>query len=108
MPLPTAGSSWGTGGWTRSFDRAFKTALRRSLARRPGDAAELLGYWLDHSQDGIDGLEDLLWKCHSSRRLILPSFSLATFRREVEFNRLFEIDLETEAERFKKALQGGG
>ena len=45
------------------FDRAFKTALRRSLARRPGNAAELLAYWLEQTRDGIDGLEDLLWKC---------------------------------------------
>ena len=64
--------------------------------------------WLDQSQDGIDRLEDLLWKCHSSRRLILPSFSLETFRREIETNPLFEIDLEAEAEQFKKALQGAG
>jgi exodeoxyribonuclease V beta subunit len=90
------------------FDRAFKTALRHSLARRPGDAAELLAYWLEQTRGGIDGLESLLWKCHSSRRKILPPFSLETLRREVEANPLFEIDLQAEAERFKKALQGAG
>ena len=61
--------------------------------------------WLEQSQDGIDGLEQLLWNCHASRRLILPPFRSTTFRREIETNPLFEIDLEAEAERFKKALQ---
>ena len=90
------------------FDRAFKTALRRSLARRPGDAAELLALWLEQSQDGIDELEDLLCKCHTSRRLILPPFSLETFRRELETNPLFEIDLEAEAERFQRRSRARG
>ena len=90
------------------FDRAFKTALRRSLARRPGDAAELLAFWLEQSQDGVEELENLLWKCHNSRRQIHPPFSLDTFRREVEASPLFEMDLEAEAERFKKALQSAG
>ena len=58
------------------FGRAFKTALRRSLARRPSDAADLLALWLEQGRGGIEKLEALLWTCHSSRRRILPPFSI--------------------------------
>jgi exodeoxyribonuclease V beta subunit len=87
------------------FDRAFKTALRRSLARRPGDAAELLAYWMEQTRDGIDGLENLLWKCHSSRRRILPSFDIESIKGEIAKSPLFAIDLSGEAERFRLALK---
>ncbi len=95
------------------MDASFLTARSRPpcAARSPAGRAmprncSPIGW--NSTQDGIDGLENLLWKCHHSRRLILPPFSLETFRREVEANPLFEIDLEAEAERFKKALQGAG
>ena len=70
------------------FGRAFKTALRRSLARRPSDAADLLALWLEQGHGGIEKLEALLWTCHSSRRLILPPFSLEAMQREIESNPL--------------------
>ena len=88
------------------FGRAFKTALRRSLARRPSDAADLLALWLEQRGGGIERLEALLWTCHSSRRRILPPFSIESMRREIESNPLFEIDLASEAEPFKAALKG--
>jgi len=87
------------------FDRAFKTALRRSLARRPGEASELLACWLEQFQDGIDRLEELLWKCHKSRRRILPAFEIESFKGEIEKSPLFDIDLRGEAERFGLALK---
>ena len=91
------------------FDRGFKAALRRSLAR-PGDTSEMFALWLEQcqSQSAIEDLESLLWKCHDSHRRILPPFSIEEFRREIDQNPLFEIDLEAESERFKKALQGAG
>jgi len=88
------------------FGRAFKQVLRRSLARRPGGPAELLALWLEQTSEGVEGLEDLLYKCHASRRWILPSFSISALRREIDTSPLFEIDLKGEAERFQKALQG--
>ena len=88
------------------FGRAFKQVLRRSLARRPGDPAELLALWLAQPGERVDKLEDLLYKCHASRRLIRPPFSIDALRRETDTNPLFEIDLEGEAERIQKALKG--
>jgi exodeoxyribonuclease V beta subunit len=88
------------------FGRAFKTALRRSLACRPGAAANLLALWLEQDQGGIDVLEGLLWRCHSSRRRILPEFSLEAMQRELKTNPLFAIDLAAEADQFKVALKG--
>jgi len=88
------------------FGRAFKQVLRRSLARRPGGPAELLARWLKQTSEGVEELEDLLYKCHASRRLIRPAFSIDALRREIDISPLFEIDLEGEAERFQKALKG--
>ena len=90
------------------FGRAFKTALRRSLARQPSDAALLLALWLERSQEGIDRLESILYKCHASRRLILPPFSAETFRRELNTNRLFEIDLAAAGDRFLAVIKAAG
>jgi exodeoxyribonuclease V beta subunit len=90
------------------FRRAFMTALRRSFALQTSNATGLLTAWLEQSADGVDGLESLLYQCKSSRSIILPSFSLANFERELETSPLFEIDLEGEAERFKSSLKGAG
>ncbi len=87
------------------FGRAFKTALRRTLAVPPGDTADLLALWLARSRGGIENLEDLLWTCHASHRRILPPFSMATMRREVESSLLFAADLAAESERVKIALK---
>ena len=89
------------------FGRAFKMALRRSLARRPSDAADLLALWLEQSRGGIEKLESLLWTCHSSRRRILPPFSVKAMHREIESNPLFDIDLTSEADQFKAGAQRG-
>ena len=47
------------------FSQAFKMALRRSFAVRPGMASDLLTLWLERTQGGIDKLEGLLWTCYS-------------------------------------------
>jgi exodeoxyribonuclease V beta subunit len=65
------------------FDLAFKTALRRELACEPA-AAELLKHWLDHYSDGVEGLESLLSRCHSSRRDVRPAFDPIALRRAIE------------------------
>ncbi len=88
------------------FGRAFKTTLRRSLARRPSEAANLLALWLEQSQGGIEKLESLLWACHSSRRRILPAFSFAAMQRAIDSSPVFTIDLASEADQFKAALKG--
>ena len=90
------------------FGRAFKTALRHSLARQPGDAADLLSVWLEKMQNGVDGLENLLWRCHTSLRRILPPCSLETILRELETSPLFDHDLIEEAEPFQTALKAAG
>ena len=81
------------------------TALRRSLARRPSDAADLLALWLEQGHGGVEKLEALLWTCHASRRQILPSFSIDDLRGEIENNLIFAIDLPSEADAFKAALK---
>jgi exodeoxyribonuclease V beta subunit len=88
------------------FGRAFKHVLRTSLARRPGDPAELLELWLKQTGKNIEELEEDLYKCHASGRLIQPSFSIGALRRELEINPLFDIDLEREAARFQQVLKG--
>jgi exodeoxyribonuclease V beta subunit len=90
------------------FGRAFKTALRHSLARQPGEVADLLALWLERSRQGIDALEAILYKCHASRREILPTFAADLIRRELETNLLFEIDLADETETFMAALKTAG
>ena len=87
------------------FTRAFKHVLRRSLARQPGGPAELLALWLEQTGKDVEWLENRLYTCHISRRIILPHFSIDVFKREIETNHLFEIDLEAEAEQFKQALK---
>jgi exodeoxyribonuclease V beta subunit len=87
------------------FGRAFKTALRRFLARQPGDPADLLALWLEQTGNGVDGLEKILWHCHASRRQILPPFSPEAIRRELDTNPLFKIDLRGAADRFGTALK---
>ena len=73
---------------------------------RPSDAADLLALWLEQSRGGIEKLESLLWACHSSRRRILPPFSMEAMQHAIESNPLFEIDLASEADQFKAALKG--
>ena len=90
------------------YGRAFKTALRRSLARQPSDAADLLRLWLERSQLGIDTLEAILYKCHASRRLILPPFSADNIHRELDTSPLFQIDLAAETERFLVSIKAAG
>jgi len=92
------------------FGRAFKTALRRSLAIQPGDPAELLAIWMGQkaSDTALDELEELLYRCHSSRRAIEPAVSLDALRREIQSSLLFKINLEAEAEWFRAALRGAG
>ena len=51
--------------------------------------------------------KSLLWTCQSSRRQILPSFSIEATQREIESSPLFEIDLAGEAEQFKARAQSG-
>ena len=87
------------------FGRAFKQVLRRSLARRPGDPAELLALWLKLTGKDDRWLEARLYTCHASRRKILPHFSIEVLKREVETSPLFEIGLEEKAERFQQALK---
>ena len=87
------------------FSRAFKTALRRTLAVTPGDTSDLLAVWLARNRGGVEKLEDLLWTCHASHRRILPPFSMATMRREVEASPLFAVDLAATAEKLKVALK---
>ena len=87
------------------FSRAFRTALRCSLARQPGRPAELLGLWLEQNQGGVDRLEKLLWECHASHRQIKPEFSWEALQHEVDRNQLFATDLASEGDRFKKALK---
>ena len=45
------------------FAHAFKTALRTSFARPPGESAQLLSSWLEQKDDGVEKLEELLYKC---------------------------------------------
>ena len=84
------------------------TALRRSFALRTDRSADLLAAWLGQSKDGVDGLENLLFQCKTSRSVILPAFSLDDFQRELKTNPLFEIDLAGQAEQFKTSLKGAG
>jgi exodeoxyribonuclease V beta subunit len=87
------------------FDRAFKHVLRKSLAIRPSGPAELLALYLQNTSDGVEELEQLLYRCHASRRLIRPAFSIDALRREIDASKLFEIDFEAEATRFEQALK---
>jgi exodeoxyribonuclease V beta subunit len=88
------------------FGRAFKTALRRALALRPGDSAELLAVWLERTPgEALDELERLLYKCHTSRRRVEPLFSLEDLRRAIEKNPLFELDIGANAAAFLMALK---
>jgi exodeoxyribonuclease V beta subunit len=87
------------------FGRAFKTALRRTLARGTGGPAELLALWLNEGGGNVDDLEKLLYRCYSSRRLVRPECDLDALRNEVETNPLFEIDLDGEMERITATLR---
>ncbi len=87
------------------FGRAFKSALRRELARETAPAAELLALWLDQTSEGVDGLETLLYKCHVSRREIRPVFDPETLRREVEGTPLSRMMDDGERTRFAAALK---
>jgi exodeoxyribonuclease V beta subunit len=87
------------------FGLAFKSALRRVLARQPSAAADLLSLWLEPGRQGIEKLEGFLWTCHSSHRHILPPFSIEAIDHELESNPLFEIDLAGALDRFKVALK---
>jgi exodeoxyribonuclease V beta subunit len=90
------------------FGLGFKQALRRSLSR--GSSAELLTSWLDQSAspNAVVELERLLWRCHSSHRRILPDFSLEELYRQLELNKLINIDIDAETERFMKAVKAAG
>jgi exodeoxyribonuclease V beta subunit len=89
------------------FDRAFKRALRRSLAVRPGAAAELLGLWMQEeaSDDAVAHLAEVLHRCYSSRSELLPRVSLDDLRREIDANPLFGVDSPPEPTRFEAALK---
>ena len=60
------------------------------------------------SQEGIDKLESLLYKCCVSRRLILPPFSTDVIHRELDKSPLFKIDLAAETDRFLAAVKTAG
>jgi exodeoxyribonuclease V beta subunit len=92
------------------FGHAFKTALRHSLAVQPGAAAELLAIWMGQatSAEVLDDLENQLYRCHSSRRVIEPAVSLDALRREIHTSPLFELALAAETEDFAKALKAAG
>lgn len=87
------------------FGRAFKTALRRVLARGPSDTADLLALWIDGGNEGIEGLETLLYQCHSSRREVRPAFDLTALRHELATNPLFELDISEEIPQLEKFLK---
>ena len=87
------------------FGRAFKTALRRSLARRPSGAADLLALWLEQSRGGIERLDAPL-----GVPLLAPAdpaFILGRGRciARLKNSPLFDIDLTSEADQFKLALK---
>ncbi len=87
------------------FSRAFKTVLRRVLACRPSDSSDLLALWLEQTSSGVEGLEELLWRCHTSHRQILPPFSMEAIQRELEANPLFNLDLTSAGDWFGAALK---
>jgi exodeoxyribonuclease V beta subunit len=88
------------------FGRAFKAALRRSLAIKSREPARLLAIWVErHSDQAIENLETLLYDCHSTRRQIEPHFSLEALEREIETNPVFNADLHALADRVNAALK---
>jgi exodeoxyribonuclease V beta subunit len=89
------------------FDRAFKTALRRSLAVPPGNAALLLCLWMQEetSNDPVEELERLLHRCHGARSEILPRVSIETLREELQTNALFRGNSPPEPNRLEAALK---
>ncbi len=90
------------------FGRAFRTALRRSLAIKPSESARLLAIWLEqHSDTAIEDLETLLYDCHSTGREIEPAFSLQALEQEIETNFLFNTDLHALADRVSTTLKAG-
>jgi len=88
------------------FARAFKTVLRRELARGPGGATPLLSLWINEGGQSIESLESLLYKCYSSRREVRPPFDLAALIHEIESNPLFDLDLDDAIGPFADALKG--
>jgi len=90
------------------FGRAFRTALRRSLAIKSSEPARLLAIWLEqHTDTAIEDLETLLYDCHSTGREIEPAFSLQALEREIETNFLFNTDLRALADRVSATLKAG-
>jgi exodeoxyribonuclease V beta subunit len=89
------------------FDRAFKNGLRRSLAVRPGDAAELLEIWMREKSPTktIKELVQLLHDCYRSQSEILPRPSLDALRREGDANPLFQVDRPAVAGTIASALK---
>ncbi len=76
------------------FGRAFKNALRRSLAVKSRDSARLMAIWVEqHSDQAIEDLENLLYDCHSTRRQIEPAFSLEALEQEIANNSVLNSDL---------------
>jgi exodeoxyribonuclease V beta subunit len=89
------------------FDRAFRMALRRSLAMRPGDLAELLSLWMEEkgTADAVAQLGELFQRCYSAHSNLLPSVSLDDLKREVLTNPLFHHGPPPEPARLEAALK---
>ena len=90
------------------FSHAYKTALRTSFARPPGEPAQLLSSWFEQKADGVEKLEELLYKCQIARSRILPSFSAAELQREIDASELFSLVLPDHPETFIAALKKAG
>ena len=74
------------------FGKAFLDALRRQLAKKSETSSQLLEIWLEE-YSGPESLAELLYKCHASRRHILPPFSLEKLQAEVDVNALFTLNI---------------
>jgi exodeoxyribonuclease V beta subunit len=60
------------------FSRAFKAALRREFARE-GEKKQFLSCWLEWN--GVEELEDLLYRCHVRRRELHPEYQPVALRQ---------------------------
>jgi exodeoxyribonuclease V beta subunit len=89
------------------FSRAFKQVLRRSLARGTSVLTDLFALYLERGT-GIEKLEDNLYRCYASWRVLRPTFSFDSLRREIESNLLFESGLVLEGEQIRQVLKAAG
>ena len=89
--------------FARGLLQARSTLLARSPTRRSRLSCLLL--WLEQTGKDVEWLENRLYTCHISRRIILPHFSIDVFKREIDkLNHLFKIDLEVEAKQFEQMI----